>query len=69
MAKRARIRYVNKTDRKNPHERITHVGELTPTGRHRREASAVDIVRRHGDLLDEAIVRREFEGSICRCTG
>lgn len=33
MAKRARIRYVNKTDRKNPHERITHVWELTPTER------------------------------------
>lgn len=31
--------------------------------------SAVDIVRRHGDLLDEAIVRRELEGNICRCTG
>ncbi|WP_445219787.1 DUF3892 domain-containing protein [Bradyrhizobium sp. Pa8] len=32
MAKRARIRCVNKTDIKNPHERITHVGGANPDG-------------------------------------
>ncbi|WFU53596.1 DUF3892 domain-containing protein [Bradyrhizobium pachyrhizi] len=32
MAKRARIRYVSKTDRPNPHERITHVGGPNPDG-------------------------------------
>jgi aerobic carbon-monoxide dehydrogenase small subunit len=31
--------------------------------------SAIDIVNRHGDKLDEATVRRELEGNICRCTG
>ncbi|SCB55060.1 Protein of unknown function [Bradyrhizobium shewense] len=33
MAKRARIRYANKTDQKNPHERITHVGGVNPDGK------------------------------------
>jgi carbon-monoxide dehydrogenase small subunit len=31
--------------------------------------SAIDIVRRHGGKLDEATVRHELEGNICRCTG
>jgi aerobic carbon-monoxide dehydrogenase small subunit len=31
--------------------------------------SAIDIVRRHGGKLDEATVRLELEGNICRCTG
>ena len=31
--------------------------------------SAIDIVRRHGGKLDEATVRQELEGNICRCTG
>lgn len=31
--------------------------------------SAVDIVQRHGGELDEATVRHELEGNICRCTG
>jgi aerobic carbon-monoxide dehydrogenase small subunit len=31
--------------------------------------SAVDIVRRKGTTLDEATVRHELEGNICRCTG
>jgi carbon-monoxide dehydrogenase small subunit len=31
--------------------------------------SAVDIVHRHGGQLDEATVRQELEGNICRCTG
>lgn len=31
--------------------------------------AAVDIVRRHPDGLDEATIRRELEGNICRCTG
>jgi aerobic carbon-monoxide dehydrogenase small subunit len=30
--------------------------------------SAVDIVKRHGKP-DEATIRRELEGNICRCTG
>ncbi|MGX1306611.1 carbon-monoxide dehydrogenase small subunit [Amorphus suaedae] len=29
----------------------------------------VDIVRRHGASLDEATIRHELEGNICRCTG
>ena len=29
----------------------------------------VDIVRRHGASLDEATIRNELEGNICRCTG
>jgi carbon-monoxide dehydrogenase small subunit len=31
--------------------------------------SAIDIVTRHGGDLDEAMVRSELEGNICRCTG
>jgi carbon-monoxide dehydrogenase small subunit len=31
--------------------------------------SAIDIVNRHGGDLDEATVRSELEGNICRCTG
>ena len=31
--------------------------------------SAIDIVQRHGGKLDEATVRQELEGNICRCTG
>jgi len=35
--------------------------------------SAIDIVKRHssqtGGQLDEATVRQELEGNICRCTG
>ena len=31
--------------------------------------SAIDIVKRHGGSLDEATVRQELEGNLCRCTG
>ena len=31
--------------------------------------TAVDMVRRLGKQLDEATVRRELDGNICRCTG
>ena len=31
--------------------------------------SAVDMVRRLGNTLDEATIRHELEGNICRCTG
>jgi carbon-monoxide dehydrogenase small subunit len=31
--------------------------------------SAVDIVRRKGNDLDEHTVREELEGNLCRCTG
>jgi carbon-monoxide dehydrogenase small subunit len=31
--------------------------------------SAIDIVNRKGTTLDEATVRHELEGNICRCTG
>jgi carbon-monoxide dehydrogenase small subunit len=31
--------------------------------------TAVDMVRRLGGKLDEATVRHELEGNICRCTG
>ena len=31
--------------------------------------SALDIVRRKGMRLDEATIRRELEGNLCRCTG
>jgi carbon-monoxide dehydrogenase small subunit len=30
--------------------------------------SAIDIVHRHQGNLDEATVRHELEGNICRCT-
>jgi len=31
--------------------------------------SAVDMIERHGGKLDEATIRAELEGNICRCTG
>ncbi|MEN9894871.1 MAG: hypothetical protein RIR97_723 [Pseudomonadota bacterium] len=31
--------------------------------------TAVDMINRHGGHLDEATVRAELEGNICRCTG
>jgi len=31
--------------------------------------SAVDMVRRLGTRLDEATIRHELEGNLCRCTG
>ena len=31
--------------------------------------ASVDIVRRHGNTLDEKTVRHELEGNLCRCTG
>jgi carbon-monoxide dehydrogenase small subunit len=31
--------------------------------------AAVDIVKRNGKTLDEATIRHELEGNICRCTG
>ena len=31
--------------------------------------SALDIVNRNGNNLDESTVRAELEGNICRCTG
>jgi carbon-monoxide dehydrogenase small subunit len=31
--------------------------------------SATDMIRRHPEGLDEATVRSELEGNICRCTG
>ena len=31
--------------------------------------SAIDLVHRKGHALDEATIRHELEGNICRCTG
>ncbi|MDR3496462.1 MAG: (2Fe-2S)-binding protein [Ancalomicrobiaceae bacterium] len=31
--------------------------------------TSVDIISRHGAHVDEATVRHELEGNICRCTG
>jgi len=31
--------------------------------------SAVDMINRHGASLDEATIRAELDGNICRCTG
>jgi len=31
--------------------------------------TAVDLVNRLGNTLDEAMIRHELEGNICRCTG
>jgi len=31
--------------------------------------SAIDIVRRKGHELDDATIREELEGNLCRCTG
>ena len=31
--------------------------------------SGIDMVRRLGNKLDEATIRHELEGNICRCTG
>ena len=31
--------------------------------------SGIDVVRRLGTSLDEATIRRELEGNMCRCTG
>ena len=31
--------------------------------------AGVDIVNRHGGKVDEATIRKELEGNLCRCTG
>jgi carbon-monoxide dehydrogenase small subunit len=31
--------------------------------------TSIDMIHRHGGQLDEATVRHELEGNICRCTG
>jgi carbon-monoxide dehydrogenase small subunit len=31
--------------------------------------TAVDLVRRKGNNLDEKTIREELEGNLCRCTG
>jgi carbon-monoxide dehydrogenase small subunit len=31
--------------------------------------TAVDIVNRKGNELDEKTIREELEGNLCRCTG
>jgi carbon-monoxide dehydrogenase small subunit len=31
--------------------------------------TAVDIVNRKGNNLEEKLIREELEGNICRCTG
>ncbi|MBL4646054.1 MAG: (2Fe-2S)-binding protein, partial [Rhizobiales bacterium] len=31
--------------------------------------TATDMIKRHGADLDEATIRAELEGNICRCTG
>ena len=31
--------------------------------------SGIDMVNRHGGALDEATIRQELEGNLCRCTG
>ena len=31
--------------------------------------TSIDMLRRHPDGVDEATVRRELEGNLCRCTG
>jgi carbon-monoxide dehydrogenase small subunit len=31
--------------------------------------SAVDMVRRKGNDLDEHTIRQELDGNLCRCTG
>ena len=31
--------------------------------------TSVDMIRRHPNGLDEATVRDQLEGNICRCTG
>ena len=31
--------------------------------------AAVDMINKHGSSLDEATIRQELEGNICRCTG
>jgi aerobic carbon-monoxide dehydrogenase small subunit len=42
-----------------------HCGYCTPG----MIMSAVDMVHRKGHQLDEATIRHELEGNICRCTG
>jgi aerobic carbon-monoxide dehydrogenase small subunit len=31
--------------------------------------SAIDIVNRKGNVLNEQTIRAELEGNLCRCTG
>ncbi len=31
--------------------------------------AGIDMVNRHGGSLDEATIRQELEGNLCRCTG
>ena len=64
-------------------EGLAHGGQLHPMQEAFREnhglqcgfctpgmiMSAVDLVNRKGPGLDEATIRHELEGNICRCTG
>ena len=64
-------------------EGLAHGGELHPMQAAFREhhglqcgfctpgmiMTAVDLVNRKGSVLDEATIRSELEGNICRCTG
>ena len=64
-------------------EGIAHDGHLHPMQEAFREhhglqcgyctpgmiMSAIDMVHRKGGALDEATIRHELEGNICRCTG
>jgi carbon-monoxide dehydrogenase small subunit len=64
-------------------EGLAHNGELHPMQEAFREnhglqcgfctpgmiMTAVDLVRRKGNHLDEKTIREELEGNLCRCTG
>jgi hypothetical protein len=78
MPKRFRIRCINKVDRPNPYERITHVGGVgagpwklsveTVIGRIERDEEAFYVNRPEGDEVDVIVATSRFGNKYIKTT-